>query len=142
MRLLRSSDATVIVVDASVTAAALADDGAEGEGARARLRGEDLAAPALFDLEVLSVLRGRLRGGGLSEPRADLALELLEHLPVRRVPHRRLLRRCWELRNNVSPYDAAYVAAAEILGVGLLTGDQRLARSPGPRCAIEVLDAV
>ena len=130
----------MIVVDASIAAAALADDGAGGEQARSRLRGESLVAPELLDLEVLSVLRGRLRAGVIDEPRADLALDLLEHFPAQRVPHRPLLRRCWDLRDNLSPYDAAYVALAESLHVTLLTGDRRLARATGPRCRFEVLD--
>lgn len=61
-------------------------------------------------------------------------------MPLRRVSHRRLLSRCWELRGNVTPYDAAYVALAETLQVTLLTGDRRLARSTGPRCTNEVIE--
>lgn len=58
-------------------------------------------------------------------------------LPARRAPHRPLLPRCWELRNNLTIYDAAYVALAEAMSATLLTGDQKLARAPGPRCLIE-----
>jgi predicted nucleic acid-binding protein len=129
----------VIVVDASIVVTALSDDGPDGDRARARLRGERLSAPELADLEVVSVLRRQVQGGELDVRRADLALADLAALPLRRAPHRPLLARCWELRDNLTVYDASYVALAETLDVTLLTGDERLARSPGPRCRIEVL---
>lgn len=130
---------SVLVVDASVISVALADDGVDGEHARARLRGETLAAPELLDLEVTSVLRGQMCAGALDARRAELALTDLGALPVRRAPHLPLLARCWELRENLTVYDAAYVALAEALDADLLTGDLRLAKAPGPRCRIEVL---
>jgi predicted nucleic acid-binding protein len=71
--------------------------------------------------------------------RAALALADLTAMPLRRAPHRALLGRCWELRDNLTVYDAAYVALAEALDVTLLTGDGRLARATGPRCRIEEL---
>jgi len=129
----------VLVVDASVLAVALADDGRDGDTARARLRGERLAAPELVDLEVTSVLRGHLAGGHLDVRRAELALADLVDLPLQRAPHRPLLTRCWDLRSNLTVYDAAYVALAEALDADLLTGDARIANAPGPRCHIEVL---
>jgi predicted nucleic acid-binding protein len=129
----------VIVVDASVLAPALADDGPDGDLARARLRGETLAAPDLIDLETTSVIRRLARIGQLDERRADLALMDLVELPLRRAPHRPLLRRCWELRHNLTVYDAAYVVVAEALEVRVLTADARLANAPGPRCEIELL---
>lgn len=128
----------MLVVDASVLVVALADDGVDGDVARARLRGEDLAAPELIDLEVASVLRRRLAGGHLDLRRAELALDDLWDVPMARVPHRRLIARCWELRSNLTVYDAAYVSLAEALEATLLTGDSRLARASGPRCSIEV----
>jgi predicted nucleic acid-binding protein len=129
----------VIVVDASVLATSLGDDGPDGDRARARLRGERLTAPELVDLEVASVWRRQVSAGAMDERRAVLALADLGTLPLRRTPHRPLLARCWELRDNLTIYDAAYVAVAEALGVPLLTGDARLARATGPTCAIEVL---
>jgi predicted nucleic acid-binding protein len=129
----------VLVVDASVLATALADDGDDGDRARARLRGESLAAPDLVDLEVTSVLRGRLAGGHLDQRRADLALTDLLSLPLRRVPALRLVPRCWELRENLTVYDAAYVALAETLDATLLTADARLSRAPGSSCLIELV---
>jgi len=71
--------------------------------------------------------------------RAALALADLGALPLRRTPHRALLARYWELRDNLTIYDAAYVALAEALEVLLLTGDGRLANATGPTCNIEVL---
>lgn len=129
----------MLVVDASVLASALADDAHDGERARARLRGETLAAPDLVDLEVTSVLRGRLAGGHLSPRRAELALTDLVALPLQRAPSLQLITRCWELRDNLTVYDAAYVALAEALAVPLLTADARLAKATGPHCPIEVL---
>jgi predicted nucleic acid-binding protein len=132
---------TVLVVDASVLAVALADDGPDGDRARARLRGERLAAPELVDLEVASVLRGQFRAGALDARRAGFALADLAALPLQRVPHRPLLSRCWELRDNLTSYDAAYVALAELLQADLLTADRRLTKAPGPRCHIELHQA-
>lgn len=129
----------MIVVDASVLAPALADDGPDGDHGRCRLRGEQLIAPELIDLETISVLRGQLRAGRLDARRAGLALTDLSDLPLRRAPHQPLLARCWELRDNFTPYDAAYVALAELLDVPLLTADARLASAPGSRCPIELL---
>jgi len=129
----------VPVVDASVLATALGDDSADGDTARARLRGEDLAAPELIDLEVVSVLRSQLAAGLLDTRRAALALQDLVDLPLRRASHRPLLARCWELRANLSAYDAAYVALAEALDSVLLTADERLARAPGVDCEIELV---
>jgi predicted nucleic acid-binding protein len=129
----------VIVVDASVLAVALGDDGHDGDSARARLRGERLTAPELVDLEVASVWRRQVREGAMDARRAALALTDLTALPMRRVPHRALLAHCWELRDNLTTYDASYVALAEALEATLLTGDGRLARASGPRCHIEVL---
>jgi predicted nucleic acid-binding protein len=129
----------VLVVDASALVPALADDGPDGDAARARLRGEDLVAPELIDLETVSVLRRQLQAGRLDTRRARLAVADLVELPLRRVPHRPLLARCWDLRENLTPYDAAYVALAELLGVVLLTADTHLAGAPGPQCELELL---
>ena len=130
---------TVLVIDASVLAVALLDDGTDGDLLRSRLRGHQLAAPALIDLEVASAWRRLARGGHLDPRRVGLALDDLRELPIQRVEHTRLLDRCWELRDNLTIYDAAYVAIAEALQAPLLTGDRRLARSTGPRCVIEVV---
>lgn len=129
----------MLVVDASVLAPALADDTSDGDVARARLRGQVLIAPELIDLEVTSVFRRQLLLGDLDARRAELALTDLTELPLRRVSHRRLLDRCWELRQNVTVYDAVYVALAELMDLVLVTGDVRLSKAPGVRCQVEVL---
>ena len=132
----------MIVVDASVLVVALGDDNQDGDNARLRLRGERLAAPELIDLEVASVLRRQLSRGELEDRRAAQALSDLACLPMQRASHLPLLDRCWELRGNLTVYDAAYVALAEALDTTLLTGDARLSRSVGPRCKIETFRSV
>ena len=129
----------MIVVDASVLAPALADDNSDGDSARASLRCHALAAPELIDLEVTSVWRRQVMAGQLEARRADLAVADLLALPLQRIPHRQLLTHCWELRQNLTPYDAAYVALAELMDAVLVTGDKRLARSPGLRCRVQVI---
>ncbi len=129
----------MIVVDASVVVTALADDGPDGDQARLRLRGERLAAPHVIDLEVTSAWRRMASVGDLDARRVELAIAELVALRLDRVPHGRLLSRCWELRANLTVYDAAYVALAEVLETKLLTADTRLASAPGSRCPIEVL---
>ena len=132
----------MIVVDASVLVATLADDGRDGARARNRLVGCELAAPELVDLEVASALRRLVAAKQVTVRRAELALSDLLDLPVRRAAHAPLLRRCWELRRNVSVYDAAYVALAEALDAVLLTADARLSRAPGLDCAVELLTSM
>ncbi len=129
----------MIVVDASVVASALGDDGADGEHARASLAGERLFAPELIDLEVASAWRRALGAGRLSNERALRALADLAALPLARAPHRPLMARIWELRDNLTLYDAAYVALAEALEARLLTADRRLTRAPGVRCEVTLL---
>jgi predicted nucleic acid-binding protein len=125
----------LIVVDASVLAVALADDGEDGDLTRAELAtARRLSAPQVVDLEVTSVWRRAARSGRLEPRRAALAFADLERLPLRRVAHSPLLPRIWELRDTVTAYDAAYVALAELLAAPLLTADARLAGAPGPRC--------
>ena len=129
----------MIVVDASVVATGLADDGPDGDRVRDRLRGEQLWAPQLIDLEVTSVWRRLVIAGTLDERRAGLAMRDLESLRLERAPHRPLLGRCWELRRNLTVYDASYVALAELVGTALLTGDRRLAAAPGISCTVELI---
>ncbi len=130
---------SALVVDASVLAVALVDDGPDGDRARGWLSGHALAAPELIELEVASVIRGLQRAGELDERRAELALADLVDLPIGLSPHRPLLARCWELRDNLTVYDASYVALAELLEAVLLTADERIARAPGIECEVELL---
>jgi predicted nucleic acid-binding protein len=133
------SELIVIVTDAGYLTVALAIDDASGDQARTRLRGQDLAAPELIDLEVTSALRRLVRVKAVSLPRAQDALAGLSILSIERASHRSLLDRCWQLRDNLTIYDAAYVALAEELGTPLLTADRRLSRATGLRCQVEVL---
>jgi predicted nucleic acid-binding protein len=130
----------LIVLDASVLVPAIADDADAGAVARARLRADpDLHVPHLADLEVLSVLRRLQRLGRIDAARAANALRDLEDLPLVRYPHWPLTPRIWDLRENLTPNDACYIALAEALGCTLVTGDRRLARSTDVRCEVEVL---
>lgn len=130
----------MIVVDASVLVNALADDGDDGAVAREVLiGGGDLMAPDLVDVETVSVLRRRWRTGDLSARRFSAAIDDLEDLAMGRFPVLPLMRRAYELRSNVTTYDATYVALAEVLACPLVTADARLAASPGIRCRVTVV---
>lgn len=130
----------MIVLDASVLVPAIADDAAAGAVARARLRADpDLHVPHLADLEVLSVLRRLQRGGRIDAARAANAVGDLEDLRLVRYPHWPLAARIWDLRENLVPYDACYIALAEALGCALLTGDRKIARATGISCEVETL---
>lgn len=132
---------TVIVVDASVLLPALVDDGIIGEKVRARLVEEELAAPELIDLEILSVLRRLVAADRLPVLRARQAVSALESLPLTRHPHRPLLRGVWALRENLTSYDAAYVALAAALDATFLTADARLAGAPKLPCQVELMSS-
>jgi len=97
-----------------------------------------LAAPHAIDVEVFGVIRQEHRVGRLDATAAARAVQELGTWPGERFDHRPLLPRAWELRDNVRGWDAIYVAAAEILDAVLLTGDARLAATPGPTCPIEL----
>lgn len=130
----------MIVVDASVLANVVGDDGADGQLARAELRSAvDIAAPDLVDVETVAVLRKRWLGGTLTERRFASAVDDLEEIAIDRYPTLPLMVRAYGLRANVTAYDAVYVALAEALDCELVTGDKRLANATGPRCAIRVL---
>lgn len=127
------------VVDASALAPALIDGGERGKRFRAALRASPLAAPALIDLEVASTYRRLVAAGEVTPQRATAALARLIELPLARSQHSRLIERVWELRGNVTSYDAAYIALAEALGATLVTADGRLSRAPGIRCAVTLV---
>jgi predicted nucleic acid-binding protein len=130
----------LIVVDASVLANVVGDDGPTGIAARARLAvAGDASVPDLADVETVSVLRKRWIAGTLTARRFRDAVDDLLALPLTRYPIGPLMSRAYELRANVTAYDASYVAVAEALGCVLVTGDGRLARASGPRCRVEVL---
>jgi len=130
----------VIVIDASVLVNVLADDGGDGALARDHVaRSGDLLAPELVDVETVSALRKHWLVGDLTDERFALALDDLEALALARFPVLPLMRRAYELRANVTAYDAAYVALAEVLRCPLLTADARLGRAPGINCDVKVL---
>ena len=130
----------MIVVDASVLANVIGDDGADGRCARGEMRRVGpIAAPDLVDVETVAVLRKRWLAGTISDSRFSTAISDLEQLGISRYPTLQLMRRAFELRANVTAYDASYVALAELLGCELLTGDHRLASGPGPSCTIRLL---
>jgi predicted nucleic acid-binding protein len=129
----------VLVVDASVVAPAVADAGPDGRAFRRRLRGEVVAGPDVVRVEALSAIRRGLLASSLTVTQAKNAVEDLLVLPLVIYPTGPLLRRVWELRDNLSAYDACYVALAEAIDCPLVTADRRLGRAPGSRCAIEIL---
>ena len=130
----------MIVIDASVLANAVGDDGGDGEIARDRLTAAGAAsAPDLVDVETVAVLRKRWLAEAITARRFRAAIEDLLMLPIARFPLAPLMIRAYELRANVTAYDASYIALAEGLACPLVTADTRLARAPGIRCAVQVL---
>lgn len=128
----------MIVVDsAAVVDALTASEGTDD--LRAFLAVEELHAPELLDFEVVSALRGLTLRGDLTATRAEDVLTDFDDMEVRRWPsHDALRRRAFQLRDNVSAYDAAYVVLAEALDCALVTRDVRLAKSSGHLVRIEV----
>jgi predicted nucleic acid-binding protein len=130
----------VIVIDASVLANAVGDDGGDGEVARDCLTAAgDVSAPDLVDVETVAVLRKRWLAEAITARRFRAAIDDLLMLPIARFPVAPLMIRAYELRANVTAYDASYVALAEGLACPLVTADTRLARAPGIRCRVQVL---
>jgi len=126
------------VLDASVAVTALT---APGTPAADLLSGDDAVfqVPSIFDAEVLSALRSLVRGQKFDDAAATELVADLMVLPVDRWHMSPLLPRMWELRENLTPYDAAYVALAELTGAVLVTGDERMTAAPGTRCDIQVI---
>lgn len=130
----------MIVIDASVLANFVGDDETDGAATRAIVTSHgDAALPDLADVETAAVLRRRWIDKTINARRFANALHDLAALPFRRHPAAPLLARIYELRSNVTAYDAVYVALAEALDAELLTADARLARASGPRCPIELI---
>lgn len=100
--------------------------------------GELMLAPHVLDLEIAQALRRYCAAGDLDAARGAEALEDLAAMPIHRVAHDVLLPRIWELRNNVTAYDAAYLALAEASGAPLVTCDRALAGAPGHEARVEV----
>jgi predicted nucleic acid-binding protein len=132
----------VIVVDASAMLEVLLNR-PSGERVAQRLLDplEVLHAPHLIDLEIAQALRRYQAAGEMRPQRARQALLAFVQMPLERHPHWPFLARIWELRRNVTAYDAAYVVLAEALDAPLLTCDRALARAPGHRAVVELMDA-
>jgi predicted nucleic acid-binding protein len=124
----------VIVVDASAAVSALLDDGP----ARRALGSEQIHAPHLIDSEVSLGLRKGVPAHRLDADSGWTALDAWS-IGDHPVPDLLTVDRAWELQDNLSAYDASYVALAELLDCNLLTADARLSRAPGSRCAITVV---
>ena len=129
----------MLVVDASVLAPILIDFASDGHRLRTRIRSEQLAGPDLVKIEVASVIRRHLGLGRIDRLLADRAIDDLIDFPIALFPSEKLLRRAWELRDNVTAYDACYIALAELHDCPLLTCDARLARAPGIGCSVELM---
>jgi predicted nucleic acid-binding protein len=123
-----------LVVDASMAVAALIDTGTDGIWAEALLRSESLAAPGLMPAEVANILRRAQLVGDISSDVASIAHQDLLDLRVEFFPYEPFAARVWVLRENITCYDAWYVALAETLSAPLATLDGRLAKAPGTRC--------
>ncbi|MGO2514681.1 MAG: type II toxin-antitoxin system VapC family toxin [Corynebacterium variabile] len=129
----------MIVADAGVLVTALLDDDPDGATARRRLADDPIHAPDVVYPEFLSVVHRLVRSGQSTPERAEIAVGLLHQFPLNSAQHLPLLPRAWELRGNITPYDAMYVALAESLDCVLLTADARLSRAPGVHCPFEVI---
>ena len=123
-----------VVIDASTAVAAVADSGTDGQWAEPLLAEGSLAAPHLFSAEAANILRRLALAGTLTAEDASSAHADLLALRTELFPYAPFASRIWELRENVTCYDAWYVAVAEALDAPLATLDRRLAQAPGPRC--------
>ena len=130
----------MIVADASaILELLLQSDSAPAIESRLFAGGDAIHVPTLLDLEVAQVLRRYVLREDMTAARARLAIDVLQGLPMERHLHESLLGRIWELRENLTVYDACYVALAEGLRATLVTCDARLAKAPGIRAPIELL---
>jgi predicted nucleic acid-binding protein len=125
----------MIVIDASAGVSALLNDGP----ARRLLGTERLHAPHLIDSEIASALRRQVHTNRITATDGWRALDTWRRLALMRYPMLGLLKRVWELRGNLSAYDASYVAMAESLDCALVTADSRLSNAPHLRCPITVV---
>lgn len=130
---------TPIVCDASAVVAMLLDDGPVGGEAAGVLSAAPLAAPALVTFEVANILRRHERAGLIGSDQAAQAHADLVDLAIELWPYEVIARRAWQLRQNLTSYDASYVALAELLGAPLITLDRRIAGAPDLRCQVQVL---
>lgn len=123
------------VVDSSVLVTALVDSGADGEWAESIIAAGALHAPELVSIEAANILRKMERAKEITTAEANAAYEDLLQLNMELFSFDPFAERIWQLRHNLTSYDAWYVAIAEALGLPLATLDRRLARATGPTCA-------
>lgn len=125
-----------VVIDASALVATLVDSGSEGEWAEQAIAGGLLLAPELILVETANTLRRLESSGDISRLEANSAFRDLMRLEIELVPFAPFAHRTWELRDNLTSYDAWYVAVAEAFECPLATLDRKLSRAPGPTCRI------
>ena len=126
------------VIDGSLLVAALVDSGRDGQWAEGVIATDELAGPELTLVETSNVLRRLERAGRISQFEAVGAHRDMLRLDVELFPFRPFANRVWELRDNLTGYDAWYVALAEALDCPLATLDRKLGRAAGPLCEIVV----
>lgn len=127
-----------VVCDASALVAALLDSGSTGEWVTQRLSGTDVYGPTLLPFECASVIRRHESAGLISADQAAQAHADLLVLPLELWPYEALATRVWQLRTNLSAFDASYVAVAETIDAPLLTLDVRIGRAPRVTCRVEI----
>jgi predicted nucleic acid-binding protein len=125
-----------VVCDASTVVALLLDSGPDGQWATERLSGVELFAPSLLPYECANIIRRHELAGLISSDQAAQSHGDLLDLAVNLWPYELLSARAWELRTNLSSYDASYVALAEAIGADLVTLDRRIQRAPGIACSV------
>jgi len=132
-------DADRVVVDASVVVALVASSAQGVSELARRLARAELYAPSILPAEVDSALRGLELGGKLTPTQARIARRHAHRLPIELWPWEVLGERAWEMRHNLTTYDAGYVALAERIDACLLTGDARIASAVGMHCPVDVV---
>lgn len=126
----------LVVCDASAVVAILVDSGPDGRWATDALTNADLAAPSLLPFEAANIIRRLELAGTISSDQAVQAHSDLVDLAIEHWPYELLAPRVWELRHNLTSYDASYVALAELLQATLVTLDLRIGRAPDVRCTV------
>jgi predicted nucleic acid-binding protein len=130
----------VIVVDASIILEVLLrTKSSQAIEKKIFSRGQTLHAPHLIDIEIAQVLRRYTSAGDITPERGAEAIQDLRDFRISRYSQEILLSRIWQLRTNITAYDAAYIALAEVLDAPLLTRDSKLSRSPGSTAKIELI---
>lgn len=127
-----------VVCDASALIAVLLDAGPDGQWASRAVADHELTAPTLISFECANIIRRHELAGLVSSDQAAQAHADLLALPIECWPYELLGHRVWELRDNLSSYDASYVAVAELTDADLVTLDRRIGRAPGLRCRVQV----